>query len=345
MVLGLSISTTRKILLVFIEIAIKILWVIDKITSLDLRYIFKTIFRSFLLFIPISFFVFLGYSYSTEYLHNTAVAILVPDFISTGQNEVIVYPKLVGSFPAPEITAKSAVAIERGKGRMLFEKSPYEKLAPASTVKLMTALVALDIYDVEEVLEVPEICTQVEGTKAWFPAESKFKVKDLIESMLIGSAGDSSCVLANSKISEKEFVDKMNEKAVEIGMSSTYFSNPIGLDNVNGGHYSSAYDLYLLSVYATDVLEIKEAVSKKDFILSSIGEDYKVYLPNTNRLLREVNNSIGIKTGTTLGAGEVLIYEYADDVKDIIIVVMGSKDRFNDTKEVLYWLDRSYSWN
>jgi len=345
MVSDLSITFRQKILLSLIEVLIKILWFIDKISSLNVLYILKTFFRSALLFISISFLVFLGYSISTGYLHDLVSEILVPYYPS--QNVSNLYyplPRRIGSFPEPEITAKSAIAIDRERGKVLFEKNPDEKLAPASTVKLMTALVSLDLYSLDEVLTAPEFCTQVEGTKAWFPKDISFKVIDLINSMLVGSAGDSACTLANSKITESEFVERMNEKASEIGMDSTIFSNPIGLDNVGNGHYSTVLDLYKLSVYATNKSEIKEIVSKKNFFMVSIDDSYKVYLPNTNRFLWEIPNSIGVKTGTTEGAGEVLIFENADDFRDILIVVMGSKDRFNDTRMILNWINQNYSW-
>ena len=78
--------------------------------------------------------------------------------------------------------------------------------------------------------------------------------------------------------------------------------------------------------------------------MSSEGGEYNAVISNTNRLLWEVPNSVGIKTGTTLGAGEVLIYEYKEDLKDIVIIVMGSKDRFGDTRNILKWIGRNYSW-
>lgn len=341
---GLELSLPRKIALIIIEALIKILWAIDRISSFNLKFIFKAIFRSLTLLISFSFIIFLIYSYSTGYLHKIAVELMSPGYVPLAPVE-LVYPRLVGSAPSPEITAVSSIAVEKNKNIVLFKKNITNKLAPASTVKLMTALVAMDVYNLDEEIPVPEICTQVEGTKAWFPKDSVYKVKDLIDSMLVGSAGDSACVLSLSKISEEEFIKRMNDKALENGMNSTVFSNPIGLDNVNGGHYSTVYDLYRLSVLATSVDEIKEAVAKTSIVISSVDESYKVYLPNTNRFLWELPNSVGVKTGTTEGAGEVLIYEYDDGLKDIVIVVMGSKDRFEDTRLILNWVNQNYSWN
>ena len=345
MSLGINISLPRKILLFLLDLFIKILWVIDKLTSFDIGYTIKTFFRTIILMLSLSFLIFLGYAFSTGYLHKIYVASVFPDIFFTSKiSQQLSYPLKTGSELAPETTATSLVAMDKKSNKVLLEKNADDLLAPASTVKLMTAVVAKSIYDLEEVLLVPEICTQVEGTKAYLPVGGRFKVKDLIESMLIGSAGDSACVLAMSKLSLDDFVNKMNEKAIEIGLKSTRFSNPIGLDDAFGNNYSTALDLYKLSVYATSFSDIKDSVSKKNLVLSSVDGNFNFILRNTNRLLWEVPNSVGIKTGTTLGAGEVLIYEYKEDLKDIVIVVMGSKDRFGDTRDILKWIGRNYSW-
>lgn len=345
MVSDVALPISRKILLFLIEFVVKILWIIDGVTSLNLGYILKTLFRAIVFALSLSFIIFLIYSLSTGYLHKLMVAYMFPDDFEPSYNAVqVLYPLKVGSEPSPETTAVSAIVMDRKKGKILLEKNPEASLAPASTAKLMTALVALDIYNLDEDLTVSEYCTTFEGAKAWLPKDSKFKVKDLLESMLIGSAGDSACVLATSKFSEVEFIEKMNEKAKEIGMDSTHFSNPVGFDDALGNNYSTVLDLYKLSVRVTSIPEIKETVKKKSVMVSSVDRAYNSTIVNTNRFLWEVPNTIGIKTGTTPGAGEVLIYEYADTEKNIVIVVMGSKDRFSDTRDILKWVGRNYAW-
>jgi len=345
MSLGINISIPRKILLFLVEVFIKILWVFDKVTSLDLLYIGKTLLRTIFLAIPLSFLVFLGYSISTGYLHKLYIAYFFPDTNIIYKNfSNKPYPVLTGSEPLPQTTALSLLAIDKKSNKTLVEKNINISLAPASTAKLMTAIISLDIYDLEEVLAVSDYCTEVEGTKAFLPVNKIFKMKDLLNSMLIGSAGDSACVLATSKMSEQDFVEKMNEKVGSLGMTSTHFSNPVGLDDAYGNNYSNTLDLYKLAVYATSISEIKKIVGTKDFYFTDTEEDVNLLSRNTNRLLWEIPNSVGVKTGTTFEAGEVLIYEYDDGIKDIIIVVMGSKNRFADTKNILSWIGRNYSW-
>ena len=191
---------------------------------------------------------------------------------------------------------------------------------------------------------MPSDCLAINTTKLWLPNVESFKVSDLITGILVSSAGDAACALATGKTSYTEFVQKMNEKAEVLGMKNSYFSNPVGLDGYANTHYSTAQDLYLLARAATSNELIKSSVSIKDYVLSSEDGDFNLKLTNTNRLLWDQSGSIGIKTGTTLEAGEVLIYEYKDEVRDLIIVVMGSSDRFSDTKKLLDWSLGNYSW-
>ena len=340
----MGISITRKVALYLLEFVVKVFWAVDKILSFEWKYISGIFFKCVVFLLSFSFLGFLTYGIFSGYIHDLIVAYTTPEYFPSLQTVNVSYPLLVGTEPEPEITALSAIVVDRKTGDVLFEKNPSEPLPPASTVKLMTALVALDIYDLDEELIVPEKCTEVEGSRVGLPPGEKFKAGDLIMGMLIGSAGDSACVLAVSKIGEDEFVKKMNEKALAIGMSSTHFSNPIGLDNINGGHYTTASDLYRLAVRAVSVPKIKEAVGEKTFILESLDGSFRSSVVNTNKFLWDVPNTVGVKTGTTQGAGEVLIYEYLEEPKDTFIVVMGSRDRFKDTKILLDWVNRNYHW-
>jgi D-alanyl-D-alanine carboxypeptidase (penicillin-binding protein 5/6) len=337
-------SIPRKLILYLIEIGIQVLWVLDRITNFSFRDLARFIKGSFVAAISLFFVFFLGYSYRTGFLNKVAEGLFLND-IPTPTSVIIDFPILSKSIPIPQVSAKSVLAIDRKTNRILFEKEPSLKSLPASTVKLMTAIVSLDIYNLEDELKVSRYCFNTEGTKAYLPEGEIYKVEDLINGMLVGSAGDAACVLATSKIEEKDFVDLMNKKASEIGMNSTKFSNPVGLDNINGGHYSTAEDLYKLAKYATSKSVIENAVRSEVYIILSTDKLFSTTLRNTNRLLLEIPGSIGIKTGTTENAGEVLIYEYKDNLKDIVIVVMGSRDRFTDTKLILNWIIDSYSWN
>jgi D-alanyl-D-alanine carboxypeptidase (penicillin-binding protein 5/6) len=116
------------------------------------------------------------------------------------------------------------------------------------------------------------------------------------------------------------------------------------LDDADGQNLASAEDLAKLGMFAVKNDFIKETVRLKDFEIRDLDGKYVKRLATTNKLLAEIPESVGIKTGTTTGAGEVLIYEYAKDKIDIVIVVMGSSDRFKDVTDALNWVLASYEW-
>ncbi|MFC1700021.1 D-alanyl-D-alanine carboxypeptidase family protein [Patescibacteria group bacterium] len=331
----------RSILLIIIKIGMYILWVLDWVTNFNLKKASKVLLYVLVTFLGIAF----SYAIYSDFFSDLAGAFVGDSFHSSNSNIEIYYPVLVRELEEPKISAKSVLVMDRGKSKVLYELNSNEKLAPASTVKLMTALVSLDLYVPQEVLTISEYCTGVEGMKAFFPAESQFLVDDLIYSMLVGSAGDSACALASGKVSEKEFIDLMNKKAKALGMVNTRFSNPVGLDNVNGGHYSTASDLYKLANNAVADRFIRQVVSTNYFNFRSIDGSFGSHLYNTNSLLWQIPGSVGIKTGTTEDAGEVLIYEFKDSEKDLVIIVMGSEDRFYDVRSLLTWVLLSYTWN
>jgi len=249
-------------------------------------------------------------------------------------------PRLTKELTAPKITALSVYAYDITNDKILFEVDEHAPLPPASVTKLMTALISLDVYGLEDLIAVPEICTNTHSQEAGLNIGEMIRVRDLVYAMLVGSAGDAACTLSIGKVSYEDFVSRMNSKAKELGMKDTKLTNPVGLDGKNGDHVSTAYDLFLLSRAAISNAFIKEIVKTKEFSTPSGAH----VLKNTNDLLWNLSGTVGIKTGRTYAAGEVLSYAYADDVKEIVIVVMGSNDRFTDSKLILDWILKSYSW-
>ncbi|MBI2620849.1 D-alanyl-D-alanine carboxypeptidase [candidate division WWE3 bacterium] len=252
-------------------------------------------------------------------------------------------PRLVRQIPQPAMTSVSVYAIDVKSKRVLLAISENEKHPPASTTKLMTALVAYDTYSLDDALVVPVGCTDTESQEIDLLAGEEILVEDLLRSLLIGSAGDAACALAFGKGNYGKFIEKMNVKAAELGMENTRFSNPIGLDGANGDHVTTARDLSVLSVAAIQNSFFKDTVGLKEYVLKS--GSLRRTVTNTNDLLWNYPGTVGIKTGRTYAAGEVLAYQYADDKKSVIIVVMGSNDRFTDTKKILQWILDSYHWD
>lgn len=330
----MTISFTRSLFAYIMRSFAYFLWVIDVCTS------FRTIF--YVLFVIYVFILFGIKSANLEnIIYKTPVSTTYTSPPISYEN---IYPLKLEVREQPVISAVSAVVYDKNSGKILYSKSPDERLAPASTTKLMTALVALDLYTPDDVIAVSYFCTNIDSTKAWLPNEEKFNAYDLITTMLIGSAGDAACALATSKVSYTEFVDKMNEKAKVLGMKNTNFVNPIGLDGFKGVHHSTASDLYALALASLSNDVVRETVATKEFTVKSLSSDFTYKVMNTNKFLWEVPGSAGIKTGTTIGAGEVLIYDWKDSSKDLVIIVMGSQDRFVDTKKLLDWSLENYTW-
>jgi len=253
-------------------------------------------------------------------------------------------PVLVSKSAFPYISAKGHLIIDNKTNKILSEHNINRTFAPASTTKLMTALVAADLYGESEIVEISPMCSEVESTKLWMPVGSKYTVKNLLYSLLVSSAGDAGCALASSKLALPAFVELMNVKAAQVGMSNTTFTNPIGLDGADGSHYSSVWDLYLLSKKAMEDPLIREIVRTRNHSFKDITGELDIDISNTNQLMWDIPETIGVKTGRTSGAGEVLIYRYGDKDKDFTIIVMSSEDRFLDTRNLINWTLSSYEW-
>jgi D-alanyl-D-alanine carboxypeptidase (penicillin-binding protein 5/6) len=358
----MAITASQKFWLSLVRLFVAPIWVLDVALRYDPSRIIKRLQYAFLLVVGVGVFTFLGYAYTTNFLSKLADGFYSQQYaqfsqtsLSEAATALVVknnFPVLIGKTAAPEITATSALVVDRKSQKVLYALNASSKVAPASTTKLMTALVALDLYNMTDALQVPAQCTKVASTKANLPANAEFKAKDILYTMLVASAGDAACVLASDKVSMPQFVNLMNQKAQKLGLSQTHFSNPIGLDSAGGDQYSTAADLYKLATTATENPMIKDIVQTKTFELTALASAFSKNnsaftetVSSTNKLLWDIPGSVGVKTGTTQDAGEVLIYEYATEPEDIVIVVMESKDRFNDTKALLAWTLASYKWN
>ncbi len=245
----------------------------------------------------------------------------------------------------PTLSAKSVLVADLNTTRILYQKNPDTILAPASTTKLMTALVSLDLYSLDEILPIsntPEKCLNVEGNRLDLTLAEEISVKDLLHATLISSSNDAACILANTATTEETFVQLMNQKALQFGMVNTIFTNPVGFDSFDYSHKSTAKDLYILAQRAKANALIKEIYAKPFYNLETGNIPRTIY--STNQLLTQISGSVGIKTGTTSQAREVLIYEYADEDKDLLIILMGSEARFPETKAILNWLENNFVW-
>lgn len=241
----------------------------------------------------------------------------------------------------PILSAQSVMAVDLTSGVTLYEKDPNKALFPASTTKIVTALVAIDTYELEQVLKVGK--TSVVGQKMGLVAGEEIKFIDLLNGLLIYSANDAAEVLAQNHPEGRDvFIDLMNKKVKDLGLNNTHFSNPTGLDN--GSQFSTTRDLVVVSKEAMKNPIFAEIVGTKEKTVKSIDNRYTHRLLNINKLLGEVEGIKGVKTGWTENARENLVTYIDRNNRKVMVVVLGSSDRFGETKELIEWIFSNYTW-
>lgn len=251
-------------------------------------------------------------------------------------------PKLKTNTPQnPPIGAHSAIIIDAKTGAVLFQKNPDSRHLPASTTKLMTALIALENCPPETIVTATGVTHG--GTQMGLVEGERITVENLLYGTLIASGNDAAFALAASCAHETaEFVASMNQKALELGMENSHFVNPAGFDDPL--QYSTARDLAKLSKAAITNPLIAKIVNTKTTVVNDVSGIKTHYLENVNKLLGTVNGIEGIKTGQTQGSLEILISKTTRNNNSIIAVVLGSQDRFGESKQLIDWVYASYSW-
>lgn len=241
----------------------------------------------------------------------------------------------------PILSAQSALAIDLTSSVVLYEKNPESPYLPASTTKIITGLVAMDYYPFERILTVGDI--SVTGQKMGLIQGEQITVASLLEGLLIFSANDAAEVLATSYSGGREdFVAAMNVKAHKFKLENSYFTNPTGLDGE--GQVTTAQDLIRIAEIAMKNVRFASIVGTKEKIVYSIDGRIPHRLTNINELLGEVPGVLGVKTGWTEEARENLVTYIERGSKRVMIAIMGSQDRFGETKELIEWIFDNYSW-
>lgn len=253
--------------------------------------------------------------------------------------EVFPYPEKIFAVNSPILNADSAIAVDADSGVILFEKNSDKKAFPASTTKLMTALVALERYKPSDTLVVK--IGAVEGNLSGLVPGEKISVSNLIYAALVPSGNDAAYALANGEGDLEQFIDAMNKKAEMLSMTNTHFTNPAGLHNTN--HYSTARDLAELGKVALQDPLITKVVGTPETVISNQERTLWHELKTTNQLLG-LEGIDGIKTGFTEEALGALIVSSKKNGRNIITVVLRSEDRFTDTLNLLNYVFGAYRW-
>lgn len=244
--------------------------------------------------------------------------------------------------PEFELEAEAAILMDAASGRVIFEKAADKELEPASMTKIMTLLLAMEALaqgkvKLDDPVTASEYATSFGGSQIYLEPGETMTLEEMLYAIAVGSANDASVAVAEYLAgSESAFVDRMNEKAREIGMRHTQFQNPHGLPAE--GHYSSARDMALLARYI--VLRHPEMLKYTGTWEHYLREDTpeKFWLVNTNRGVRFYSGMDGLKTGWTTTAGYCLTATARRGDTRMIAVVMGhpdSKDRFQEVYSLL----------
>lgn len=245
------------------------------------------------------------------------------------------------ALPSPLLSAKAIYAIDITTNKVLFSKNENEPILPASTTKIATALVSLSHYSLDQVLTVGKI--NVNSHTMGLRTGEKITTENLLYGLLIYSANDAAEVLARNYSGGREnFVNAMNTLAETQELKNTHFTNPAGFDEYL--HFSSAKDLTQLAKYAINNPTFSKIVATPKYTAKNQDGTIKYELANTNKLLKEIPGVTGIKTGRTDESDESLVTLISRDNHSIIISLLGSKDRFGETKTLLEWIFTNYEW-
>jgi len=237
------------------------------------------------------------------------------------------------------VKSRAALTIDATTGEILFSKNEHWRLPPASTTKLMTAIVAIENEDLSKVVTISKKASRAPHSKAGFKKGDQITVEGLIYAALLKSANDAAVALAEAIAgSEQRFVPLMNKKALSIGAQDTKFINATGLPGA--GQYTTALDLSKILSYALRLSKLREIIATPEAKVTN--EKGKVFhLRSTDKLLWSDEKIIGGKTGYTRRAGHCFVGAAHDEIRTILVAILGSPSRRNLWMETENLLSRN----
>ncbi len=298
---------------------------------MKLKYILAILFYSLL---------FLFYPGNNFYYHLFAYnKTLFQDKRIINKKPVKPIPYLKNPYYLPDVAAQGIYVVDLPSFTPILKKNEHNKFYPASTTKIITALVSYDLYQPDQLITIKNPI--IEGQVMNLVDGEKITVENLLYGILVHSANDAAYAIANDYGFE-EFVFLMNKKAASLKMKNTKFKNPAGLDDIN--QYTTPFDLALAARELLKNKYLAKIVSTKEIIVSDVDFKYFHQLKNVNKLLGEISGIGGLKTGYTEEAGENLISFYKKNNHQFLIVILKSNDRFTDTKNVIDWINNNVDY-
>lgn len=249
--------------------------------------------------------------------------------------------------------ARQYILVDLDSGVVLAKNDAEARVPIASTTKIMSAIVALENYKLEEVATISAEAAAQIGAEVFLKTGERISIESLLNCMLIKSGNDSAYAIAEHMNQEgqtgtSEFVKKMNEKAKDLGMKNTEYQDPAGLDTTG---YSSAYDLYVATRYALSFPKFREIVAKDRLAVKNVDGTIWHELKNSNRLVAEYDypGAIGIKTGYMPEAGHVLVGGATRNGHTLISIVINTyadtaPASADESKRLLDWGFSNVNW-
>jgi len=232
------------------------------------------------------------------------------------------------------LTAECALLMEMSEGRVLYSKNEHAIRYPASTTKILTALVVIESCDLSQTVTIPAEAQGVEGSSIYLKKGEKLTVLELLYGLMLRSGNDAATALAlhcGGTISG--FAEMMNQKASSLGCTSSHFVNPSGLPSPE--HYTTAFDLALIARAAMQNDTFARIVSTKKISIPWEGMEHDRILINENKMLYNYDGANGIKTGYTIAAGRCLVSSAERDGMTLIAVVLGCRPMYEECSAML----------
>ncbi len=236
----------------------------------------------------------------------------------------------------PTLTAVSAVLIDQASGKVIYEKDMNDEHYPASTTKVLTALLALENMELDYKITLPDDYVNVGETNIGLRAGARQTAEELLMATMLYSANDAAQALAIGVAgSEQAFVDMMNQRVAELGLQHTHFANPHGLHSED--HYTSAYDLAMIARAAMDNPDFRRIVTTESFVVRRVNGEENFTVSNRNGLLNQFEFADGIKTGYTRQAGNCIVASATKNDMQLIAVLLNSSNIFDESQTLLEW--------
>lgn len=244
---------------------------------------------------------------------------------------------------SPDIPSESAVVIDQRTDRILYAKNIDEEKAMASTTKIMTAIVAIENGDLDDIVTISENAAGIEGSSIYLEEGEQLTLKELLYGLMLRSGNDAAYAIGEhiGGGNIENFIDMMNRKAEEVNANNTHFTNPHGLDHEK--HYTTARDLAKITSNAMENKTFKKIVSTKKTTISWPNHEWNRSLQNKNKMLWNYNGGNGVKTGYTSKAGKCLVSSALQNDMQLISVVLKANDIWKESSDILDYSFEKYN--